>query len=260
MLSCVRKALRVFLLATVTVAVVGCSSIASLANTVKGGSPVSLDHVTLAPDGKSVDVVVLGGAPLSDGKPCGTDYALASSSTNGPVLEVTVKQTADRVGDCALTELVCCEHSFNVPLPEGQPIDRVRDMSASFERDFFIARPSGLYELHGLPAGWELRREWADWGGSWSRLYSPLADPQPGSTDTLLFRTTRGGHIVTEPEALQRPVTVNGKDAQYQRYPDVDSQIQLQWLAGDDALTLETFEHDFSIEQLTALANGATRQ
>jgi hypothetical protein len=29
---------------------------------------------------------------------------------------------------------------------------------------------------------------------------------------------------------------------------------------GDELLTLETFEHDFSIDELAALANGATRE
>jgi hypothetical protein len=234
-------------------AIVGCSSVASLA-----GRPTPLGRVTLAADGRSVEVVVVGGPPLSEGKRCGTDYALASSAVSGTTLEVMVKRTAERIGDCVLTELVCCEHRFTIPLADGQTVDRVRDMSASFERDFFLAPPSGLYQLHGLPAGWELRREWADWGGTWTRLYSPLADPQPGSTDTLLFMTTFGGRIVTEPEALQSPVIVNGVEAQYQRYPDVDNQIQLQWLADGQKLTLETFEHDFSIEELTVLANNAT--
>ncbi len=260
MLNPVLNSLRWLALATAVVVAVGCSSVADLATTVSGGSPVSLDHVTLAPDGNSVDVVVVGGAPLSEGKTCGADYALASSTVNGTVLEVAVRLTAEREGQCLLTELVCCEHTFNVALPAGASVDRVRDMTASFERDFFLTRPTTLYELHGLPAGWELRREWADWGGTWTRLYSPLTDPQPGSTDTLLFRTTFGGHIVTEPEALQSPVIVNGVEAQYQRYPDVDNQIQLQWLADGQMLTLETFERDFLIDQLTALANGATRQ
>ena len=255
MLNLVRKTLLALCCSAVILAVVGCSSVADFARGVAGPA-VSLDHVTLAPDGKSVDVVVLGGPPLSDGKPCGTDYALTSVSVEGTVLEPTVKLTAERDGDCLLTEQVCCEHTFNVPLPADAQVDRVRDMGAKFERDFFIIRPANLYDLHGLPEGWELRREWADWGGTWSRLYSPLADPQPDSTDTLLFMTTFGGHIVTEPEALQSPVVVDGAEAQYQRYGD--GSIQLQWLFGGQMLTLETFEHDFSIDQLTGLANGAT--
>ncbi len=260
MLNPLIQARRWLALATAMVVLVSCSSVADLANAVSGGSPVSLDRATLAPDGKSVDVVVVGGAPLAEGKPCGADYSLASASVKGTVLEVTVKKTAERSGNCVLTELVCCEHRFNVPLPAGAHVDRVRDMSASFERDFFLSVPSGLYELRGLPASWELRREWAEWGGTWIRLYSPLADPPPGSTETLMFMTTFGGRIVTEPEALQSPVIVNGVEAQYQRYPDVDNQIQLQWLSDGQKLTLETFERDFSIDQLTALANGATKQ
>jgi hypothetical protein len=233
-------------------AIVGCSAVASIS-----GTPASLDHVTLAADRQSVEVVVVGGPPLSEGKPCGTNYALASSAVNGTTLEVMVKLTAERTGACVLIDLVCCEHRFTVPLPDGQPVDRVRDMGASFERDFFLAPPTGLYQLHGMPAGWELRREWADWGGTWTRLYSPLADPQPGSTGTLLFMTTFGGRIVTEPEALQSPVIVNGVEAQYQRYPGVDNQIQLQWLVDGQRLTLETFEDDFSIDELIVLANSA---
>lgn len=76
--------------------------------------------------------------------------------------------------------------------------------------------------------------------------------------DTLIFGTTFDGHIVTEPEALQPPVTVNGRKAQYQRYPDVDNQIQLQWLVGGQMLWLETFERHFLIDDLVTLANGAT--
>jgi hypothetical protein len=257
MLDPVLKTFRWLALVGAVIAVAGCASLGSIGGALLG-SPVELDHVTLAADGRSVDAVVVGGAPLSEGKPCGTDYALASSTISGTTLEVLVKQTAERQGECVLTELVCCEHRFTIELPADHPVDRVRDLGAPFDRVFFLTRPIGLYELRGLPAGWDLRREWADWGGTWTRLYSPLVDPQPGSLDTLTFSTTFGGQIVTEPEALQSPVIVNGSEAQYQRYPDVDNEIQLQWLAQGQMLTLETYERNFSIDDLVALANSPT--
>ncbi len=256
MLDGVRQALRLLVLAGLSAAIFGCASLGPIVGTVFGSS-VELDHVALLPGGRSIDVVVVGGAPMSDGKPCGTDYALASSTINGRTLEVLVRQTAQRVGECVLTELVCCEHHFTIALAADDRIDQVRDLGARFDRVFLLTRPMGLYELRGMPAGWELRREWADWGGTWTRLYSPLADPQPGSSDTLTFITTFGGQIVTEPEALQSPVIVNGNEAQYQRYPDVNNQIQLQWLANGQKLTLETYEQHFSINDLVALANNA---
>lgn len=256
MLDGMQKIVRSVVLVGITAAIVGCASLGPVMGTVLG-LPVALDHVTLAPDGRSVDVVVVGGAPLSDGKPCGADYVLASSKVNGSTLDVLVKQTAQRAGYCALTEGVCCERHFTVQLTAGDRIDRVRDLGVSVDRLYFLARPTGLHELRALPAGWQLRSEWADWGGTWTRLYSPLAHPQVELSDTLTFNTTFGGQIVTEPEALQPPVIVNGSEAQFQRYPDLNNQIQLQWLADGQKLTLETYEEHFSINDLVGLANAA---
>jgi hypothetical protein len=231
--------------AVVLSSVVGCGLVASNPGV---GRPASLDHVTLSTDGNSVDVVVIGGAPLSEGRHCGTDFELASSAVNGTVLQVLVRQAAEKTEDCVLT----------IPLPPGQPIDRVRDLSANRVRELFLEPPNGLYQLHDLPAGWEVRRAWAEWGGTWVRLYAPDADPPPWSRQQLLFRTTFGGQIVTAPEWLQPPVIVNGVEAQYLRSPDPDSQIQLQWLVEGQALTLHTYEQSLSIDQLVALAEGAT--
>ncbi|MEP7360239.1 MAG: hypothetical protein ABI744_01540 [Chloroflexota bacterium] len=248
------------IVAIVLLASAGCAFAGPISDIVHGGSGVSLDSVLLAADGRSVDVTVIGGHPLSDGEPCGADYTLASTSVIGATLEILIVRTAERVGSCVLTELICCERHFTVELPTDRAVDRARDLSASFERDLFLVRPSGLDVLHGLPPDWKLRTEWASWGGTWTRLYSPLIDPPPGSPDTLIFKTTFGGHIITEPEALQPPVLVNGVEAQYQRYPDVSNQIQLQWLVDGQLLTLETFERDFSIDELTSLANSASSE
>lgn len=257
MLHAVMRRLWLLALVGLLVAVPGCASLASIGGVVFGRS-VGIDHATLAADGRSVDVVIDGGAPMAEGKPCGADYALSSSAINGSALEVLVKETATRQGECPLTELICCERHFTIELPAENRVDRLRDLASTFDRVVLLTRPVGLYELRGLPAGWEMRREWGDWGATWTRVYSAVAEPAPGSSDTLTFSTTFGGQIVTEPEALQSPVIVNGSEAQYQRYPDVDNQIQLQWLADGQKLSLETFERHFSINDLVALANSAT--
>ena len=232
----------------------GCR--AGLAGGGLAGASVAIDHASLAADGQSVDVVIIGGHPLAEGKECGNDYALAGSTVTGETLEVDIRQTAERTGDCALTELICCERTFNIALPDGNSVDRVR--AAGSARTLFIKRPAGLYELHGLPAEWVLRREQGDWGGTWTRTYAlaPLTDQF--TSDTLIFGTTFGGSIVVEPEALQSPVIVNGSEATYQRYPGGPTQIQLQWIEGGQKMWLEAFEDHFSIQDLTALANGAT--
>jgi hypothetical protein len=51
---------------------------------------------------------------------------------------------------------------------------------------------------------------------------------------------------------------VNGVEAQYMRSPDPDSQIQLQWLVGGQALTLHTYEQTLRIDQLVVLAERAS--
>jgi hypothetical protein len=144
-----------------------------------------------------------------------------------------------------------------VDLPVGANVDTVRDEGHPYNPLFFLTRPAGLLELHGLPEGWDMRREWADWGGTWTRIYSAHVDPTPGSPDILEFGTTFGGAIVIEPEALQPPVIVNGKPATYQRYPD-RREILLQWIVGHQKLWLDASEHHFTIEDLVALADSAT--
>ncbi len=236
----------------------GCGAGTPSSESVEGSSDVSvaIDHATLAEDGRSVDVVIIGGHPMAEGKECGDDYALAGSTVTGETLEVDIRQTAYRQGSCALTEGICCERTFTVALPGGNNVDRVR--AAGSTRMLFIKRPAGLYELHGLPAEWALRREQGDWGGTWTRTYAlaPLTDQF--TTDTLIFGTTFGGSIVVEPEALQSPVMVNGTEATYQRYEGDSPQIQLQWIEAGQKMWLEAFENHFSIQELTALANGAT--
>jgi hypothetical protein len=134
----------------------------------------------------------------------------------------------------------------------------VRDLSANRVRELFLEPPDGVYELRDLPPGWEVRRQWAESGGTWARLYAPDEDPPPWSHEQLLFRTTLGGQIVPVPEFLQPPVLVNGVEAQYLRSPDPDAQIQLQWLVGGHKLTLQAYAETFSIDQFVVLAESVT--
>lgn len=194
---------------------------------------------------------------MSAGEPCGADYAVTSAEVSGSILNVAMSQVARREGDCALTEGVCCEHHFNVDLSPGTTVTAVHDEGHPFNPVFFLSRPKGLLELHGLPDGWALRREWASWGGTWTRIYARRENPPPSSTDTLEFGMTFGGDIVTEPEALQPPVLVNGKPAQYHRYPDL-GEVSLQWLTDEGKLWLLAVEPHFTIEDLVALAESAT--
>jgi hypothetical protein len=217
---------------------------------------VALDRASLSEDGRSVELVVVGAPPMSEGRPCGEDYDVTSAIIRGSVLDVAVTKVASRQGDCLLTELVCCDHALTVELPAGAIVDTVRDQGHPFNPLFFLARPAGLLELHGLPDGWAMRREWADWGGTWTRIYAKFSDPPPGSPDTLEFGTTFGGAVVIEPEALQPPVLVNGKPATYQRYPSL-GEIDLQWIAGDQKLWLDATETHFTIGELVALAAAA---
>ncbi len=266
MLLIVRKVVQTLAAIALVALIAGCTSAPSIdpaATVFAVQSPVELDRVVLLPDKRSVDVVVVGGAPLSDGKPCGADYALASSTISGGTLEVLVNQTATRIGNCALTEGVCCEHHFTVDLAPDAKVNRVRDAAAGFERVAFLTRPQDLYLLNGLPAGWEMRREWGDWGGTWTQLFSPASnpDPTPRSPGTLEFSTTLGGFVEADPGALQSPILVNGSPAEYLQAPNVDGAIetQLQWnAAGGQALTLYAFDKDFSIDEVAALANAAT--
>ena len=228
--------------AVVLLIAVGCGSLASNPGV---GRPAPIDRVALSADGNSVEVVVVG--------ECGAEFALDSSAFNGSVLQVLVKQTAERAGDCVPTE-----HTFAIPMPAGQWVDRVRDLSARIVRELFLDPPSGLYQLHDLPPGWELRRELATSGGTWLRLYAPDNDPPPWDRETLLFRTSFGGGIFTEPDRVQPPVMINGVEAQVMRYPEADNLINLQWLVDGQALTLQSYEPAMSIDQLVALAEAAT--
>ena len=220
------------------------------------GQIVGIDNATLSADGRSVDIVVIGPYPMSEGKPCGADYAL-SSDLVGNVLHVTATEVASRQGDCSLVELVCCEHHLTALLPEGNIVDTVHDVGGMIPNcDLFVRRPEGLYQLNGLPPGWTLCREWAEWNGTWMRLYSPMVDAAEGDPNTLLFGTTFGGQFTTEPESLEPPVTVRGQPAQYERYPGVNNQIQLQWLVDGQKLWLEAFEPHFFISDLVKLADA----
>jgi hypothetical protein len=227
------------------------------------GPIVGIDNATLSADGRSLDVTVLGPYPMSDDKPCGADFAL-TSDVAGNVVNVTATEIASREGDCSLTELICCEHHLTASLPDGNTVDTVHDRGGMIpNRNLFVKRPAGLYDLNGLPLGWELRDEWPEWNGNWMRLYLRRGDPDPRETHefsahTLTFGTTYGGRITTEPEYLQPPVTVQGQPAQYERYEGDNPQIQLQWMADTQKLWLEAFEPDFTIDDLLNLANSAT--
>jgi hypothetical protein len=250
------KALSAIAASLALLSAAGCGSVPSNPGV---GRAASIDHVALSADGNAVDVVVIGAAPLSEGARCGADYELASSAFNGTVLQVLVKQTAERKGDCSPTELACCEHKFTISFPTEHWVDRVRDLSAGIVRELFLPPPGGLYELNGLPAGWELQRAFATSGRTWIRLYAPDSDPPPWDRQTLLFRTSFGGGIFTDPSRVQPPVIINGVEAQVMRYPEADNLINLQWLVDGQALTLQSYEPAMSIDQLVALANAVTR-
>jgi hypothetical protein len=93
-------------------------------------------------------------------------------------------------------------------------------------------------------------------GLSWTRLYSPLAGPPPKSFDTLRFISTLDGGAVTDPGASRSPVVVPSSDPDND--PNADNRIELKWVAGGQILEFETFEHNFTIDELAALANGST--
>lgn len=207
-------------------------------------------------DGHSLDVTFVGGAPMAEQKPCGADYA-HSEAVVDTTLELTVTEVASRSGECLLTELICCEHTFTVEVTAQ--IDRVRDMGRRANRMdlpsaglFFLQRPSGVLDLHGLPDGWSMAREQADWGGTWTRFYGSNR-----GSGSLEFRTWFDGELNPEPEVLQPPVTVHGHEAAYSLYGDT-GEIALQWMDGDNALMLLGQQRDFAIEDLIALAETAT--
>jgi len=239
------------------------AAVQSIAASLPRGQIVGIENATLSTDGRSVDVTVLGPYPMSDDKPCGAEYAL-TSDVAGNMLNVRATQIASREGDCSLSELICCAHHLVALLPEGNSVDTVHDRGGMIpNRDLFVKRPVGLFDLQGLPSGWELRDEWPEWNGNWMRLYLRKGDPDPRETHefsrhTLTFGTTYGGHITTDPEELQPPVLVHGQPAQYELYAGDNPQIQLQWMTGTEKLWLEAFETDFTIEDLVTLANNAT--
>lgn len=245
---------RLVLAALLIAIACGCSLVGSAD---LSGSVVAFDTADLSEDQRSVDVVVLGPAPMAAGEPCGADFA-GTSRVNGRVLEVQVRQTATRDGQCQMDKLICCPHHIIFELADETTVDSVRDLGSPLQRILFLERPAELYDLQGIPAGWELRKEWPEWGGTWVRLYSPVDAWDARPVDTLTFGSTFGGQIISEPEYLEPSVIVHGEDAQYQRYPDMDNQIQLQWLADGQKLWLEAFERHFTIDDLVALADGAT--
>jgi len=193
---------------------------------------------------------------MSEGKPCGGDYAMRTSVTD-TTLELTVVQTASRTGDCALTELICCERTFTAEVPEG--IDRVRDMGRAANRPdmssagiYFLERPAGVLDLIHLPEGWSKTSERASWGGTWTQFYGPSPDSR-----ALEFRTWPQGELNSEPEYLQPPVMVNGHEAEYSLYADT-GEIALQWMDGETALMLAAMQSDFKVEELIAVAESAS--
>jgi len=215
---------------------------------------MALDRVSLSNDGKSIEVVVVGAAPMSENKPCGADYAL-STAVADTTLELTVIETANRTGECLLTELVCCEHSFAAEVSEG--VDRVRDMGRRANRPdspsaglFFLQRPSEVLDLNVLPEGWSKTREEADFGGTWTQFYGPSSG--------LEFRTWIDGELNSEPEYLQPPVLVNGQEAEYSNYGTDTGEIMLQWMDGTNALMLLGMQSDFDIDELIAIAESAS--
>jgi hypothetical protein len=224
-------------------------------------SVLGLDRVTLSADGRSLDVTFVGAAPMADQKPCGADYVHSESIVDA-TLEVTVTQVASRMGACPLTELVCCERTFTVDLPVESRVDRVRDMGRRAARMdqpsaglYFLERPDGVLDLNGLPEGWSMVREQADWGGTWTRFYGSTRGSSQDSAG-LEFRAWFDGELNSEPEYLQPSVQVNGHEAEYSKYDDT-GEIALQWMDRALALMLLGLQRDFAIEDLVALAETA---
>jgi len=195
---------------------------------------------------------------MSEGKPCGADYAMTTAVAD-TTLEVTVVQTAGRTGDCVLTELICCERKFTAELPAG--VDRVRDMGRKAARPdmpsaglYFLERPAEVPDLNMLPEGWSKTSEEADFGGTWTQFYR-----SSNGGGELEFRTWVDGELNSEPEYLQPPVEVNGQPAEYSNYGDDTGEIALQWMDGDTALMLLGMQRDFDIDDLIAIAESANR-
>jgi hypothetical protein len=218
---------------------------------------VGLDRVELSPDGSSVLLSLVGAPPISAGRPCGAEYQF-TAEVKANVLEVAAFETANRAGQCQMTELVCCERTTTVEISPPFAVDTVSDAGHPRNPIRYLTRPPGLVELVGLPEGWSLRRESGDWGATWNRTYAPFDDLQQGASDTLEFTFNAGRPLqdVVEPEVLQPPVEVNGAPAVYERWDEL-GEILLAWQIGSDVFHLLAEERNFSIEELIHLAESA---
>ena len=127
---------------------------------------------------------------------------------------------------------------------------------------FFMAPPSGLAELTGLPAGWELRdggNLGASSKGVWARSYSP--DPQVSDPSrTLTFIQAFGGPVpgwsAADSSYERQQVKVGDADATLYRDPQSGS-LTLVWRLGDDGLALVAPEQYFPVDALVGLAKSA---
>ncbi len=217
---------------------------------------VPIGGLELSEDGRRVKVDFTGAAAFSPDDPCSADYSATTAVADG-VLEVGIFQSRPpRPEEPPSCDAIGFGRSLDVVLGEPFTGSAWRDLYGPYLH--FLARPDGLVELTGLPAGWALRAERDVEGsptGRWERTYTPDAASADETKTVVLYQSFDGPVNVTG-GTEERQVEVNGQPATLYRWPP-NGELVLVWRLGDDGLALVGYESEFSADELVDLAESA---
>ena len=223
------------------------------------GLLVPFDSAVLMDGNRVLTLHFVGGRLYSASDPCSRAYA-GWAQRDGDVLDAAVVDvTPPPPGGPIACTLEGYDRTVSIPLAQPYLGSRVQDRAGDVH---FVRQPAGLVELHGLPASWLLRSEGDVKGsptsGRWLRTYSPLAQPDTGTSKNKLdfYQAFDGPADVSGGDAEQA-VSVNGQTATLYR-STTDGELVLDWMLGTNGLALDANEADFSVAQLIQFAESAT--
>jgi hypothetical protein len=225
------------------------------------GTVTSFTTQTLTEGNRLLTLEFVGGKLFSALDHCSRAYAgwaeAVGDQLEVAVIDVTPPLILPNGGTPPGCDAIGYERTVTVHLAEPFVGARVHDLAGYLH---FLRAPEGLVTLSGLPAGWLLRseRDVEDSPtGRWQRTYSPVANPDTGTSKGKIdLYQSFGGPVNVTGGDQQGTVTVNGGSATLYRFAP-DGELVLVWPLGSDELALVANETDFPIDRLIILAESA---
>jgi hypothetical protein len=216
---------------------------------------------TLTEGNRLLTIDFVGGRLFSALDHCSRAYAgwaeAVGDQLEVAVIDVTPPLILPNGGEPPGCDAIGYERTVTVRLAEPFVGSRVHDLAGYLH---FLRAPEGLVTLSGLPANWLLRSERDvedSRTGRWQRTYSPVANPDAGTSKGKIdLYQSFGGPVNVTGGDQQGTVTVNGGAATlYRNGPD--GELVLVWRLGSDELALVANETDVPIDRLITLAESA---